>query len=354
MKYGKKLLLLPALIVLATFFLAPKIYAQQTAPAYDVTVSPIFLDLSANPGDTITTKVRIRNNTTSPIPVKVGVEKLTGDLNGNLSLQQAKNDYTLSWFKFDNTSVTTAPLEWTDVPFTINIPKDAAYGYYWTITFTQDTSGTNAKSGVALTGAAGVPVLLKVNKAGTVTQGKIKSLTLDSNFYEYPPIKFLTNFENTGNVHIRPTGSIFISDWLGRQVAILNVNEGQGTILPGAARQFESTWDDSFITVEPKIEGGQPKVDKNGKAETSLKFNFSKILDLRIGRYTATELLVVSTPTKDVSYQVETSFFILPWKVILAALIFVVFAGLGFYSAVKNFVERVAGIFGFGKTEAKE
>jgi hypothetical protein len=193
-----------------------------------------------------------------------------------------------------------------------------------------------------------------VNKAGTVTKGAIKSLTLDSNFYEYPPIKFLTNFENTGNVHIRPTGSIFINDWLGRQVAILNVNEGQGTILPGAARQFTSTWDDSFITVEPKMEGGQPKVDKNGKAETSLKFNFTKILDLRIGRYTATELLVVSTPTKDVSYQVETSFFIFPWKVVLAALIFVVFAGLGFYSTVKNFVKRVGKILGFGKTEAKD
>src|ERR1035437_5584412 len=154
MKYGKKLLLLPALLVLATFFLAPKIYAQQTSSAYDVTVSPIFLDLSANPGDTITTKVRIRNNTTSPIPVKVGVEKLTGDLSGNLSLQQTKNDYTLSWFKFNNTSVITAPLEWTDVPFTINVPKDAAYGYYWTITFTQDTSNTTPKSAVALTGAA--------------------------------------------------------------------------------------------------------------------------------------------------------------------------------------------------------
>jgi hypothetical protein len=353
MKYGKKLLLLPVLLVLATLFLAPKTYAQ-TASNYDVTVSPIFFDLSANPGDTINTKLRIRNNTGNPIPIKLAVEKLTGDINGNLSLKQATNDYTLSWFKFDTDRIVTSPLEWTDVPFTISVPKDAAYGYYWTITLTQDNVAPSAKSAVSLTGAAGVPVLLKVNKAGTVTQGKIKSFSLDSNFYEYPPIKFLTNFENTGNVHIRPMGNIFIKDWLGRQVALLDVNSAQGTILPNAARQFESDWDNSFITVEPKMVGGQPKLDKNGKQETSLKINFQKILDLRIGRYTATELLVVSTDKRDLTYQADTSFWVFPWKLVIGALVFIAFAGLGFYSTIKNFVKRVSKIFGFGRKESND
>jgi hypothetical protein len=348
MNHGKKLFLLPALLVLATLFLAVKTYAQQTSSNYDVTVSPIFFDLSANPGDTITTKVRIRNNTSSPLPIKLGVEKLTGDLNGNLTLQQSQSDYTLSWFKFNSDTVTASPLEWTDVPFTINVPKDAAYGYYWTITFTQGNNPTG-KSGVALTGAAGVPVLLKVNKAGALSRGKIRSFTTDVSFYEYPPVKFLTNFENTGNVHIRPTGNIFVKDWLGRQVALLDVNATQGTILPNAARQFESDWDDSFITTEPKIAGGQPVLDKNGKPETSLKINFSKILDLRIGRYTATELLVVSTDQRDLTYQAETSFWIFPWKVVIGTILLIIFAGVGFYNTLKNFVNRILNMFGLGK-----
>jgi hypothetical protein len=68
------------------FILNTGVANAQTAPAYDVTVSPIFLDLSANPGDTITTKVRIRNNTTSPITRQGrSGQRLTGDLNGNLS-----------------------------------------------------------------------------------------------------------------------------------------------------------------------------------------------------------------------------------------------------------------------------
>jgi hypothetical protein len=350
MNHGKKLLLLPVLLVLATLFLAVKIHAQ-TPSNYDVTVSPIYFDLSADPGTSITSKVRIRNNTTSPIPLKLDIEKLTGDINGNVTLKQDKNDYTLSWIKFDSDSVVIKPLEWTEVPFTINIPKDAAYGYYWTITMAQDKTNPLTKSAVNLTGAAGIPVLLNVHKEGAIMKGSIMNFSTDASFYEYPPITFTTKFQNNGNVHIRPKGNIFVKDWLGREVAVIDVNQTQGSVLPNSARIFQGFWDDGFITVETKMEAGQPKLDKNGKAEKTLKIRWDRVLDLRIGRYTASELMVLSTPTKDISYVAETSFFIFPWKVVLGALVFALFAGVGFYSTLKNFVKRVTKIFGFGKKE---
>ena len=135
MKYGvKKLFLLLFLASLTILTLATVKAFAQTPSSYDVTVSPIFFDLSGDPGTSITSKVRIRNNTDSPIPLKLGLEKISGDINGNLILKQDKNDSTLSWVKFDTDSVVIKPLEWTEIPFTINIPESAAYGYYWTIT----------------------------------------------------------------------------------------------------------------------------------------------------------------------------------------------------------------------------
>jgi hypothetical protein len=192
-----------------------------------------------------------------------------------------------------------------------------------------------------------------VQKAGAKMQGKLVSFTTDAGFYEYPPIKFLVNFSNIGNVHIRPQGSIFIKDSLGRQLAILNVNPGLGAVLPSAARIFDATWDDSFITVEPKTNYGQPKLDKNGKPETQLSIRWDKILDLRIGKYTATTLLVVSTPQRDVPYEAETSFWIFPWKVVLIAIAFVAFAGVGFYNTFKGFIKRALRIFGIGRKESE-
>src|ERR1035437_5953695 len=350
----KKLIFLGSLIFFLLLLSTPAVVHAQTSSGYDVTVSPIFFDLSTTPGTSVGSVIKIRNNTNSPLPIKLGVQRLTGDLNGNLTLKADKNDYTLAWVTFKQDAFVAKPLVWTEIPFTINVPKEAAYGYYWTITFTQDKTSPLSKSGVSLTGAAAVPLLLNVVKPGAKMQGKLVNFSADSGIYEYPPIKFLINFSNTGNVHIRPHGSIFVKDWLGRQLAVLDVNPGQGAILPNAARIFNAVWDDSFITVEPKTTYGQPKLDKNGKPETQLNIRWDKILDLRIGRYTATTLLVVSTPQRDVPYEAATSFWIFPWKVVLGTLLVVAFAGLGFYNTLKGFARRVAKLFGFGTTETKE
>ena len=343
LNYSLIALLASCFLILTSALLA---HAQTPTPSnYDVTVSPVFFDLTSNPGDTVSEKVRIRNNTTSPLPIKLEVKKMTGDLNGELTLKDTSSDDSLSWIKFAETAFVAKPLEWTDVPFTITIPKEAAYGYYYAISFTQDNTSPLAKTGAKITGAAAVPILLNVRKEGAKIEGKLISFTTDAAWYEYPPIKLLTKFENTGNIHIRPTGNIFIKDMLGRQVAVLTINGTQGTILPNTKKTFESIWNDSFITREPKMIDGQVVLDKNGKPETSLKIRFDKILDLRIGKYTAAALMVVSTKTRDIPYQAETSFFVFPWKVVLGAFLFVLFAGIGFLNTFKNLIRRVFKIF---------
>jgi len=191
--------------------------------------------------------------------------------------------------------------------------------------------------------------LLNVKKEGAKMQGKLIKFSTENSFYEYPPVKFALNFENTGNVHVRPHGNIFIKDAFGRQVGILDINGGQGNVLPQSVRIFNSTWDDGFITVEPKLVGGQPKLDKNGKAETELKIRFDRILDLRIGNYTASTLIVISTDTRDIPFEAQTSFFVFPWKVVIVAILFIIFAFVGFFNTFKGFVKKILRVFRTGK-----
>ena len=255
------------LVISFSVILLSKAQAQSpTLPNYDVTISPVFFDLTAKPGDSLSEKIRIRNNTTSPLPIKLEVEKLTGDLNGNLTLKNDNSDGSLSWIKFVSPTFVANPLEWTDVSFTISVPSTAAYGYYFAISLTQDNTSPIKRTGATITGAAAVPILLNVKKEGAKIDGTLTSFATDLGFYEYPPIKFLTVFENTGNVHIRPSGNIFIKDALGRQVATLTVNGAQAAVIPNLRKTFATTWDDSFITAEPKMEAGQVKLDKGGKA----------------------------------------------------------------------------------------
>ena len=355
MNHGKRLLLLPILLLLFVVLLSFSFFAfAQSSSNYDVTVSPVFFDLTANPDTNLNGIIKVRNNTSSPIPLKIDVKRLEGDLSGSIALKQETNDTTLSWIKFQNDSITLKPLEWTEIPFSIQIPKNAAYGYYWAISFTQQDKNQNSKTGAVIKGAAAVPILLNVRRPGAKLDGKLISFKSDSGYYEYLPAKLQINFENTGNVHIRPKGNIFIKDWLGNQIATLPINNTQGTILPNSTKILESIWNDGFITNEPKVTNGVPKLDKNGKVQTQLKIRWEKILDFRVGRYTAQALVVLSTDTRDIPFEATTSFFVFSWKIIIAAILLFVFAFVGFFDTFKNIVRRILKLFKIGNDKKLE
>jgi hypothetical protein len=86
-------------------------------------------------------------------------------------------------------------------------------------------------------------------------------------------------------------------------------------------------------------------LDNKGRPKTDLKINWTKILDTRIGRYTATALIVVSTPQRDIPYQIETSFWVFPWKLVVGILLFIIFALIGFLNTFRNIIKKILKIF---------
>jgi hypothetical protein len=328
MKYGKKrLFLLVFLLGLVSFFVASKsIFAQNPPSNYDVTVSPVFFDLSSNPGTVLTERVRIRNNTTSPLPIKLQVKRLTGDTNGELTLRDTNPDNSLSWIKFDNDKLVAKPLEWTDVNFTIDIPKEAAYGYYFAISFTQDNTSDIKRTGTTITGAAAVPILLNVKKPGASAQAKLLQFSVQNYINEYLPVKYDVKVTNQGNVHVSPHGNIFISNGSNKDIAVLDVNNALSNIIPNTNKTFEVSWLDGFIVKQPVIENNQPKLDKNGKPVEFLQINWNKLTSFRFGKYTANLILVYDNGTKDVPLEASVSFWVIPYKVIIGMVIFAIVA----------------------------
>ncbi len=303
-----------------------KAFAQTPPTAYDVTVSPVFFDLTLKPGDTISNKVRIRNNTNSPLPIKLSVQKMTGDANGNLTLRDDPSDPALSWIKFTNQSFVAAPLEWSDVPFTITVPSDAAYGYYFAINFTQDNNSPLKRSGAAITGAAAVPVLLDVRREGAKAEAKILNFNVNNYINEYLPVDFSVKVQSQGNIHVAPYGNIFIGAD-NHQLASLEVNPGQGNIIPGTNKTFTASWDDGFLVKEGVLENGQPKLDKNGKPVEKVTINWNAVTSFRIGKYTANLLLVYDNGTRDIPMEAKIDFWVIPYKLIgftLGALVVII------------------------------
>lgn len=337
MNYGYKKLFLPLILLCLFFILKPSSFAQ-TPQNYDVTVSPVFFDLSANPGQTITEKIRIRNNTTAPLPLKVSIKRLAGDEVGDLTLNEENDDQSLNWVKFTNKTFVAPALEWSDIPFTIQVPNTAAYGYYFAVTFEQDKESSVAQ-GASLTGASAVPILLNVRKDGARTQAKIVDFKTGSFISEYLPIDFSVQVENIGNVHIRPHGNIFITDDSGKDIAILDVNQTLANIIPDTKRRFESSWTDGFLVKENVIEDGEIKLDKNGNPVKKLAINWNKLTSFRVGRYTANLLLVFDNGERDVTLDSTISFWVIPYKAIAVILIGVVVL----FFVVKRFLRVYVG-----------
>ncbi len=340
---GSFRLLLYLCLLFVCFSLVSEAFAQQIP--FNVTVTPQFFDITTTPGKILTEKVRLRNNNDSPTTYTLSIQKVIADSNGNVSVrdfQQGEDEK--SWISISSATVSAQPKEWTDIPLTITIPKDATFEHDLAL-FISTTSPKKQTNGTQITGSIVIPLLITVQKNGAHIDGKLENFLTNAGWYEYLPVTFSTVFLNRGNVHTQPRGNIFITDWTGRQVATLDINAGQGEVLPNAKRIFTTDWNSGFITYDTKMEDGKPIIDKNGNPQKELKLHFDHVLDFRIGKYTATALLVISGEKRDYSFEQTTSFFVFPWKIVLGILVFVLLAGIGLANTIKSIFMGIRKLF---------
>jgi hypothetical protein len=310
--FSKTLVKIAFISFLLSLLLGPlsfKAFAQETGNNLDLTVSPIFFDYSSAPGQTISDKVRIRNNGSTTLNLKAEVKKLTASDVRDANLEEPKpEDQFVGWVKFDNPAIAARPREWIDVPFSITIPNDASFGYYFAFTFTQDQTITSDQSTAVILGSVAVPVLLNVKSPNAVVEGQLVEFKPKSFVNQFLPVEFDVKVKNTGNVHIRPRGNIFIRGGGEKELAILEVNEGMGNILPEGSRTFNALWDDGFITYQ--------MVEENGQTVKKLKVNWNKLTSFRFGPYTANLLMVYDNGVRDVPLEASTTFWVIPYALI--------------------------------------
>jgi len=318
-----KIILLLLLCIFA-YWLLPSAYAQ-TQPALNLTVFPATIDLTAQPGSTVTQKIRVRNNASSPIDFALATSKLSTDAKGNVVPVDTHDSY-LSWISYSPGSFTARPNEWTDIIVTIKIPSTAAFGYYAAIRITPtNASIKNKTNGSMLIGQALVPLLLDVKKAGTIANIQLVSFAPTQSLYEYLPATLNITFVNKGNIHIRPQGNVFVNvGGSNNDTAVLDFNTSNGAMLPGEKRTYTATWDDGFLVKEPIIQDTMPLRDKNGNLKTQLVVHWDRLPAFRIGQYTAHLLAVYDNGTRDVPIEATVTFWVFPWKMILGSLLGIV------------------------------
>jgi hypothetical protein len=221
-----------------------------TTPGQGLEISPPVIQITGDPGQTVTTQVRLRDITSGQLVAKSEVNDFGAQgESGQPKLifgSDANNRFSLKSWVQPVGDVTLNPGELRTISLRIVIPRNAEPGgHYGVIRFSALPPGLNS-TGVSLSASIGTLVLLRVS--GNVTE-KLQLLEtfVEKNghrgsFFQKSPVTFVERFQNNGTVHLSPVGTLVVKDIFGHQVAKLDVNKTNGNVLPDSVRRFDQAW----------------------------------------------------------------------------------------------------------------
>ena len=212
----------------------------------------------------------------------------------------------LSWFSTQENFLILQPHEVRDFQYTISVPTDAsAGGHYVAILFSRAAPQELTTTPTIMTGAKnGVSFFIRVTGAIQEGVGVLDFSSMPSDSFRRLPVSFETRLQNLGNVHVKPSGSVVIKNFLGREVTKLPFNPDSILILPNGTRRFLSTWAKTDMTEQRKGAGWVSSV-------------MVELRNFAFGPYTAEIQAVYGDSEQRLS--AKTSFWIVPWSVISVA-----------------------------------
>jgi hypothetical protein len=307
--------------------------------------SPLPISLSTDPGKTVTADIRVKQSGTDTAKLKVSLMKFGayGEEGKPELKDRGPGDDYFDWVKFDKTVFDAPPNVWQTIKMTVNVPKTAAFGYYYAAVFSRvgDDAHPDSKNTNAVSGATAVLVLLEAKNPNAKRTLELASFTSKHRVYEFLPTHFDVKLSNVGNVHAVPQGDVFILKGK-KQVASLSLNGHAGNILPGSKRVYPVEWTDGFPVYQTVVEDGKVKLDKNNNQVRKLmwstndgRFDPSR---MRFGKYTAHLFAVYDDGQRDVPIEADLTFWVIPWRFILVIVIIMVLIGLGVYAMVRGAV----------------
>ena len=312
-------------LVVGLFVPAAEVLAADTSgegAGQALEIAPPVLNLSGNPGQTLNAQISLRDVSSTPLIVTAAVNDFVADGEDGtpkilIDEDTETSPYSLKDWVAPLSELLLQPRQIENLPVTINIPADAAPGgYFGVVRFTAtppDLEGT----GVSLSASLGALILLRVNgdakEAMTIEQFGIHNGNGNlGSLFESTPITFMQRLKNTGNVHQQPAGQVTIIDMFGKKVAAVNVNLPPRNILPNSIRKFEQKLDSSVI--------GNKQL---------------------FGKYTA-QLRVVYGANKDVITS-ETTFWVIPYKLIGLAIIVLVGGFIALRIMIRRYNDHIIG-----------
>lgn len=291
-------------VLLGSFFAALIWAVAAAVPAQAITIIPPTLDFQISPGLEYNTTVKLFNETDSTVTYYTEVTSFTAA--GESGRPQynfgAPSEDLSSWIEVGAGPFALESGERISVPIKITAPADAGPGGHYAAVFFSDVPPSAAGGGTVTVGSK-IGILLLARITGDVVEkGSVKEFYAGDHTSSFSrlPVHFVTRYENTGNVFLRPTGTIEIKNMLGRPVTSLEFNSANGATLHKSIRKYENVWQKS------EVQGNESFWSQYRNERNNFAF----------GKYTA-HLALSAGVDSVVKSTADVSFWVFPWHFML-------------------------------------
>jgi len=224
---------------ITTLFFAALVVMPTQASALGLTPAITEIDLTA--GKTTVTTVEVENDSLEQIQLTTEVinfsaESLTGEPVFDFT---AAPSGIATWVEVDEGPITLAAGAKLDVTISFDTPSNATAGGHYVGVFFNQSVPAEEEGQVSIENKLGALFMATVGENYTMA-GDISVFTADKDSYSDGNAVFTVNYKNTGDVHLKPTGTISITDTFGNEVKNITVNAAKGAVLPGLVRAYDA------------------------------------------------------------------------------------------------------------------
>lgn len=226
------------------------------------TITPPLVNIKGDPGKTVTAQIKLTNISQGSLDIQsdandFGAKDETGDPNIIFDTSKATPYSMRNWVQLPDL-FTLASKETKTLSIPIAIPANAEPGgHYAVVRFTGSASG--GQDSVALSASIGSLILLQVSGNVQAHAHIAQFFTANDKYaqqslFEQAPIKLVERIQNSGNVHLQPTGTVAIKNMFGQTVRTMRVNGDPSAknnppknVLPASIRRFDQTLNDGWM-----------------------------------------------------------------------------------------------------------
>lgn len=290
------------IVFLPTIILFLSVLPSFAQSDLSIGVAPTSKILKMSPGETYTDEIVFWNLSQNGDTYKVfvsGFEQIENQPGTAIILtpeDDAIAPYSASkWVKVQKDTLVLEPNKNTKLGYSVTVPNDATNGEFnFEIFLISESDAQQMGTATFANLAAGTPFLIQIGDE-FVENAELLEFYSDKKMYEKINVNLLTRIKNLGDTHITPTGEIVIENIFKQEVARIPFNKNNQSLLRDTTGNYEDSWvQSSYLSPNNAIALGPLKA-KLIVTYRSFQPGFA-VLDA------------------------QTTFWIIPWKIIIAVL----------------------------------